>query len=263
MTAPDGSTCGRVGTLHPVEHMALERVDSTNAEATRLATAGGRGPLWITAVAQTAGRGRAGRGWSMPAGNLAATYLSAPALPPAKAAQCGFVAALAVGHVLEALCPHTPWQVKWPNDVLLGGRKVAGILLETSGAGAARIDWLAIGIGLNLIAAPPPEALRPGGWPATSIAAEGGDGSDRERALDLLADGVALFMARLLDHGFGPVRRAWLAHAHALGDTVSAQDGRIRRQGIFADMDADGCLVLDGADGRRHRIAAGDVHFPE
>ena len=113
----------------PIE--ALDEVDSTNAEARRRADAGDRGPRWITASRQTAGRGRRGRAWETGAGNLAATYLAHTAKPPAEAAQVSFVAALAVADLAAAYVPAALVSLKWPNDPMIAGRKTAGILVES------------------------------------------------------------------------------------------------------------------------------------
>ena len=138
----------------------LEEIDSTNCEARRLAEAGEAGPVWIMARSQTAGRGRRGRAWLSAPGNLAATLLIRPARQPC--GQLSFAAALAAADVAEHFAPTAPVTVKWPNDVLAGDRKMAGILLESTG------DWLAVGVGINLVSHP--ETTE---FPATSLAALG------------------------------------------------------------------------------------------
>ncbi len=239
--------------------LALPEVDSTNAEAARRAAAGERGPLWIVAQRQTAGRGRGGRGWEMPAGNLAATLLMRPALPPARAAQLSFVACLAAADLLAALAPAARVSLKWPNDPLLNGSKAAGVLLESSG-GAGGIDWLAIGIGVNLAAAPPAEALRPGGVRATSVVAEGGRALAPDEALPRLAAAFEAWAARHRAEGFAPIRAAWLARAEGLGRPIEARlpDGVLT--GIYEDVDEHGRLVLRGASGVS-RVSAADLFF--
>ena len=132
-----------------------DELDSTNEEARRRAAAGDVGPLWIIARSQTAGRGRRGREWVSPRGNLMATLLMKPGCAPAEAARLSFVAALAVHDALCAWLPSERVQLKWPNDTLVNGKKISGILLETATAGDRReLPWLAIGIGINLVAAP-------------------------------------------------------------------------------------------------------------
>ncbi|MCX8507888.1 MAG: biotin--[acetyl-CoA-carboxylase] ligase, partial [Rhodobacteraceae bacterium] len=139
----------------------LAEVDSTNSEAARLAPGLTR-PTWIMARRQTAARGRRGRVWISPAGNFAASLLMRPSGDAAQAALRSFIAALALADSLADLSgPRAHISLKWPNDVLLNGGKVAGILLESVGQGAG-LGHLVIGIGVNLVAAPPPEAVEPG-----------------------------------------------------------------------------------------------------
>lgn len=240
-----------------VARRVLAEVDSTNAEAARIGAAA-PGPLWLLAHRQTAARGRQGRAWAMPEGNLAATLLlPRPGLVPMAGAQLSFAAALAVAELAEILRPGAETALKWPNDVLLRGAegwgKLSGILLESAGAGPA-LDWLAIGIGVNLGGAPagdgpfPPIALGSPGTP--------------EAALEILATRLEVWRARHAVEGFGPIRTAWLARAHGVGRSVTARTPRESVTGRFADMDATGTLILNTAAGVR-RIAAADVFFPE
>ena len=235
----------------------LDSVDSTNEEARRRAEAGATGPLWIVARRQEAGRGRRGRRWAAPEGNLSATCLLRPVAPPAEAALLSFAACLAVAETFEALAPEAQIALKWPNDALLNGRKAAGVLLESAGA-ARRVDWLAVGVGLNLAHHPDPE---PGAWPPTSIAAETGSAPDPDDALALLAAAFDRWSRRLQAEGFAPLRAAWLARAARLGEKVVARLPREDVEGVFADLDADGALVLSRPEGAR-RIAAADLYFP-
>ncbi len=147
-----------------VEVLRLDTVDSTNAEASRRGDEGEGGPLWITARRQTAGRGRMGRSWETGAGNLAATLLITTAKPPAEAAQVAFVAALAVADLVLAQVPEALVRLKWPNDVMVDGRKVSGVLIESGRRLDGRL-WLAIGVGVNLKRGRPARR-RPGRPPA-------------------------------------------------------------------------------------------------
>lgn len=231
-------------------------LDSTSDEAQRLARAGEPGPLWIVARRQTAARGRRGRAWSAPEGNLSATLLMRPAMAPAQAALHSFAACLAVAELFDALAPEAAVALKWPNDALLNGRKAAGVLLESAGT-AGRLDWLTVGVGVNLAAHPPAE---PGAWPPTSLAAETGRAPDPEAALALLGARFDVWAGRLAAEGFGPLREAWLARAARLGEKVAARLPGETVEGVFADLDADGALVL--AQGARvRRIQAADVFF--
>ncbi|MEO0821840.1 MAG: biotin--[acetyl-CoA-carboxylase] ligase [Pseudomonadota bacterium] len=240
----------------------LEEIDSTNAEAARRAAAGEPAPCWILARRQTAGRGRMGRRWAMPDGNLAASLLIRPGCTPAEAARYSFLAALLVARLCDRLAPGATVSLKWPNDVLLNGAKVAGILLESGSAGQ-RVAWLALGIGVNLAHAPPSGAIREGGMAATSIAGEGGRAVAPEEALAHLAASFAELDALRAREGFAAIRRLWLARAARLGGpvTVHAADGAVN--GVFEDVDLTGALVLRTSNGALRRIAAADIHFPD
>ena len=234
-----------------VRLLRLDEVDSTNAEARRRAEAGERGPLWIMAERQTAGRGRRGRAWETARGNLAATLLLAP---PGNFAQLSFAAALAVVDLVRHFAQHAQVTVKWPNDVLIDGRKLAGILLE---AGPQKDDnsWLAIGLGINL--AGHPENTE---FPAISLAALGLAPPSQDAALAVLAGRFAHWYDRWMTEGFECLRAAWLARAPELGAPIRAQLPHESRQGLFEGIDASGALLLREAGGVR-AITAGEVFF--
>jgi BirA family biotin operon repressor/biotin-[acetyl-CoA-carboxylase] ligase len=243
--------------LAGIRHLIYDTLGSTNAEALALARAGERGPLWISAGRQTAGRGRRGRAWVSEPGNLYASLLLSDPAPPARVAELSFVAALAardaVAEVAPALAPQLSF--KWPNDVLLAGDKVAGILIEGEVV-RGEPATVVVGFGVNC-ASHPAEAA----FPATDLRAH----SAEIGPLDLLARlSVALF-TRLAQwdrgNGFAGIRNDWLTAAHAVGATVRVSDGGSERTGRFAGLDATGRLLLDLPDGTRHEIAAGDV-FP-
>jgi BirA family biotin operon repressor/biotin-[acetyl-CoA-carboxylase] ligase len=236
--------------------LTLDETDSTNDEARRRAAAGEPGPLWIMARRQTAARGRRGRAWSAPPGNLSATCLLRPPMPPAQAALLSFAACLSVAETFDAIAPGAAVALKWPNDALLNGRKASGVLLEASGAGD-RLDWLAVGVGVNLDHHPEPA---PDAWPPTSVAAETGAAPDPEDALRHLAAAFAVWCARLETEGFAPLRAAWLARAARLGENIVARLPDEAATGVFTDIDADGALVLSQPGGLR-RIRAADVYF--
>ena len=223
----------------------LDEIDSTNSEARRLAEAGESGPVWITAARQTAGRGRRGRAWDTAGGNLAATLLLRP---PANYAQLSFAAALAVADTAAHFAPLAPVTVKWPNDVLIGGRKTAGILLE------AGDGWLAVGIGINL--ASHPEGTE---FPATALAAFVIPPSPQE-ALAVLAARVAHWYDAWMSQGFETLRTAWLARAGGLGMPIRARLPHETRHGVFEGIDGSGALLLN-EQGAVHAIAAGEVFF--
>ena len=237
----------------------LDAVDSTNDEARRRAAAGEREPVWIAARRQLAGRGRERRPWSTEPGNLAATLLMPFRGTPGEAARLGFPAALAVAELFYHLAPGVSVTLKWPNDVLLAGRKASGILLENLGPGPDGRLTVAIGIGVNLAHHPCPGEMR---WPATSVAAETGAAPWFDDTLAKLAQGMDRWLGVLEAQGFEAVRTAWLARADRLGQVIEARLPRGTLTGRFKAIDADGALVLETADGPR-RIAAGDVFFRE
>mgnify|MGYP005846112289 FL=1 len=237
----------------------LAQVDSTNAEAARIAGALA-GPEWILALEQTAARGRRGRAWSNPPGNFAATLVMRPTESPDRVALRSFVAALALYDALVAATGRTEgFALKWPNDVLLNGGKLAGILLESAGSGGS-LSHFAIGIGVNLRNAPDKAEVAPGAARPVSLVSETGIAIAPEPFLDLLAPAYARFEAQFVTYGFAPIRAAWLARAAKLGETIVARTSRDTHEGRFETVDAAGNLVLTTARGRQ-AIAAADVFF--
>ncbi len=209
---------------------AFDVIDSTNEEAKRLASEGEPGPIWISAARQTAGRGRRGRAWESPTGNLAATLMLRPARPAGECAQLSFAAAIAACDTLQDFAPQTPMRVKWPNDVLANGAKIAGILLESAGPGGAPPAFLAIGIGINLAAHPDGTE-----FPATSLKALGASIPSADDALLHLAANLAQWYDAWASQGFAALRDAWLARAAGLGTRIRARlatggdERRVRR----------------------------------
>lgn len=234
----------------------LREVDSTNEEARRLATDGAATPLWILADHQSNGRGRRGRAWQAPAGNLAATLLLRPEKPLAQCAQLSFVAALAAADMIAHFAPAAEVQLKWPNDVLAGKRKISGILLESAGNFAARPDWVAVGVGVNLAAHP-----RDVEFPAISLAALGAEAPGPLEALACLAVQWSRWYDIWEQRGFGPVRDAWLARAAGLGTRIRARLAGGEICGMFEGMDDGGALLLRENPARLRVISAGEVFF--
>ncbi|GAB5449096.1 biotin--[acetyl-CoA-carboxylase] ligase [Gymnodinialimonas sp.] len=239
-----------------VGRRVLSTTDSTMAEAARMAPTLA-GPEWVLALQQTAAKGRRGRAWSMPDGNFAASLTFRPPGDVAQIALRSFVAANALRDALITLgCPAEDLSLKWPNDVLLRGGKLAGILLESLGDGRGGVAHLIIGIGVNLAHAPDPgqvepQALRPAalGLPVTP-----------EALLDVLAPAFATREHSLATYGFGPTRTEWLAHAAKLGEVITARLPTEEVTGTFRTIDEDGNLILDTAHGTR-AIAAADIYF--
>ena len=241
--------------------LLLDQIDSTNAEARRRAEAGETGPLWITARRQTEGRGRRGRSWESEAGNLAATLLLTTRKPPAEAAQITFIAALAVADLLDGFAPPSLVTIKWPNDVMLAGDKVSGVLVE-SGAHPAGGLWLAVGVGVNLAHAPEGTER-----PATSLAqhlkADVGAPPSAEAAAPRLAQAFAVWLERWSQLGFEPVLDAWQARTRGLDGPATARLGHETVEGRAEGVAPDGALRLRLPDGTLRLISAGDVFFGE
>ncbi|XDA96771.1 biotin--[acetyl-CoA-carboxylase] ligase [Sulfitobacter sp. LCG007] len=237
----------------------LAEVDSTLNEAARIAP-GLAGPEWILAHSQTSARGRRGRPWSMPPGNFAATLVLQPTGGVAQAALRSFVMSLALYEAFVAATGREAiFSLKWPNDVLLNGKKVAGILLESTGR-AGDVQHLAIGVGVNLVAAPTPEEVEKRSVSPVSLLGATGVRIGPEAFLALLAQAYSLREAQFRDQGFAPIRRAWLERAARLGETIVARIGASETEGVFEDVDGDGNLILGTPQGRRV-IAAADVYL--
>ena len=242
-----------------VARHVLATTDSTNAHAMRHAPTLS-GPAWFLAHEQTAGRGRRARPWASPRGNFHATLLMRPAEAASVVALRSFAAALALREALAGLTGlDDALLLKWPNDVLLSGGKVAGILLESAASGAG-VAHLAIGVGVNLIAAPDLSLLEPGAVPAVSVLAQTGQRVTPEAFLDLLAPAYARWEAIFVSEGFAPLRREWLSHAARLGEVIRARTGTQSREGRFETVDATGALILGMADGSV-AIPAAEVFF--
>jgi BirA family biotin operon repressor/biotin-[acetyl-CoA-carboxylase] ligase len=234
--------------------LELDSVDSTNEEARRRALAGERGPLWITAKSQTAGRGRRGNAWQTLGGNLAATLLLSPDKPAGECAQLAFVAALAACDMLASYAPMARFTLKWPNDVLAEERKIAGILLESESGTGGKAAWLVIGFGINL-------AAYPGDLPAISLAGLGVTPPACQEAVRRLADAFQKWYERWRLEGFGPVREAWLARAAGLGSRLRVRLPREEFDGVFLGIDEAGALLLTRPNGSTRTILAGEVFF--
>lgn len=234
----------------------LEEVGSTNDEARARAEAGEAGPLWIRAERQVRGKGRQGRTWTEASGNLYATLLIRPDASAAEASLYSFIASLAVAELFEA--EGRIASLKWPNDALLDGGKAAGVLLEASGR-SDRLDWLAVGVGVNL--ASHPEYDGASAHPPTSLAAAAGAAPSPEEALTRIAASVAKWSAVLETSGFASIREAWLSRAIKLGERIEARLPGETIPGVFEDVDETGALVLRTRTGAR-RIHAADIYFP-
>ena len=233
---------------------AYEVLVSTNAEALALAGRGERGPLWVTAGHQSGGRGRRGRTWVSERGNLFASLLLTDAAPPEHWPELAFVAALAIHDAVAEVAPELRQQlfIKWPNDLLLAGKKFSGILIEGE---AGERSAVVVGIGVNCLSHPAGTD-----YAATDLAAAGAEVT----AESLFATLSAKMLGRLAQWNagehFSTIRADWLARAAGRGEVLRlrlAEDQEL--VGRFEDVDDAGRLVLSLPDGGRKTVAAGDV----
>jgi BirA family biotin operon repressor/biotin-[acetyl-CoA-carboxylase] ligase len=236
----------------------LERVGSTNDEARRMAEAGAAPGLVVLAGQQTSGRGRHGRAWASPAGNLYASVLLRVDGPLAASGQLSFVAGLALA---DALSRHAPAgiepRLKWPNDVLIGRAKVAGILLESVGkANGADAASIIVGTGVNIVSSPPDTP-----YPATSLTEEGFAAITPRALLGAYLGALDGWLRQWREAGFAGVRAAWCARGVGLGERIRLRLEREELLGRFVDVTTGGALLLDLEGGGRREIAAGDVFY--
>ena len=241
--------------------LILDETDSTNAEARRRAEAGEVGPLWITARRQSAGRGRRGRKWESESGNLASTLLLLTQKSPAEAAQLTFAASLAVADLLDRYAPPALVTIKWPNDVLLDGRKTSGILIESGPAPSGGL-WLAVGIGVNLNQTPG-ETERPATCIAEHLNQGGASAPTVDEAAKALAETFGVWLDRWTTLGFQPILDAWTARTPGLHGPCTARLANETLTGLADGVEADGSLRLKLPDGSLRVISAGDVFFGE
>jgi BirA family transcriptional regulator, biotin operon repressor / biotin---[acetyl-CoA-carboxylase] ligase len=233
-------------------------IDSTNAEGLRRAWDGEPSGLWIWAGRQAAGRGRAGRPWTSEDGNLYTSLLLRPGVPLTTAAQLSLLAGVAAHDAISALADDThtrpDLRLKWPNDLLAGGRKLGGILLESASTASDQTPAVVIGIGVNLAHAPGDL-----GRPATSLAGLGIQASPAKAMAAL-----AWSMAEWLRHweggrAFPQIREAWLSRAQPSGEVISVRKGDTLISGHFLGIDEAGALLMQTDSGQQRRITAGDV----
>lgn len=237
----------------------FDELDSTNAEARRRAEAGDAGPVWIVARRQSAGRGRRGRAWSTEVGNLAATLLTQFDGPPADAARLSFLTALAIVDVFDAFASPALVTIKWPNDVLLEGRKASGVLIESGALAQGRL-WMAIGCGLNLRHAPT-QTERPSTRLTDHLRADVVAPPTLEEAAALLAKAFGKWRTTLERSGFAAISLAWTARAAGLGESCVARVGDAEIEGTAEGLEPDGALRLRLGDGTARRITAADIFF--
>lgn len=238
----------------------FDDIDTTNGEALRRALAGEQGGLWIWASRQSEGRGRIGRNWSSPVGNLYASVLLRPRCPVDVAVGLSLVAGVAVYDAVRALAGERMAEgrlrLKWPNDLLIDGLKVGGVLLESGRARRAGECAVVIGTGVNLVAHPA-DTLRP----ATDLRTQGVSASPSS-AFAALSWATAEWLSVWRDgRGFPAIRQAWVERAQGIGSQIAVRVGGEMVKGVFLGVDEDGALLLGPKDGAERRITAGDVFF--
>jgi BirA family biotin operon repressor/biotin-[acetyl-CoA-carboxylase] ligase len=258
---------------------ALETIGSTNSEARSRAQGGDKGPLWITAAAQTEGRGRSGRPWHSPPGNLYASLLLSNPSTTERAAELAFVAALALRDAIVAEAPALAPRLalKWPNDLLLAGEKCAGILIEGEIEPPDGVS-VVIGMGVNCVFHPPATPLLPPDvestpsrpvlcreeavlFPATDLRVHGA-GVTAEKLFTRLSATMCRRIAQWdRGGGFAAILGDWIGAAHGIGEAIRVRNGTRETAGRFVGLDPTGRLVLELPGGKLEKISAGDV-FP-
>lgn len=232
----------------------FDEVGSTNTVARDLARAGAVEGTVVIADAQTQGRGRLGRTWTSPAGrNLYLSIVLRPRLPDARLGQVSLVAGVAT---CEAVRAHCAAVLKWPNDVLVDGRKVAGLLIESEGEGASRFLILGIGVNLNATRADFPPELRD---KAGSVRMATNALVERERFTASLLAQLERRYDELHAQGFAALRAAWESLSPLIGAQICVEESAGRIEGVALGLDDDGALRVRTASGAEHRVVAGDV----
>jgi len=235
---------------------AHESVASTNIEAAIRAKQGDAGHLWIVAGEQTQGVGRRGRVWHSPPGNLSTSLLLVSTLPPDKAAQLSFVGGVSLAESLAQLTDGAAQiQLKWPNDMLLEGGKLGGILVERHPLTQGKVA-LIIGMGLNVALAPPSEH-----YATASLRTSGFDVTPPQLFTALTQAWLMNFALWDEGRGFGLIREKWLNRAAGLGKDIHIQHQDQKISGCFKTIDGQGQLMIETRAGEIVTIAAGDVHF--
>lgn len=232
----------------------LAEVDSTNTHARLLAQRGAPEGTLVFAHAQTAGRGRHGNSWQGLSGNLFCSIILRPKVSAAEVGQLSFLIAVALADTIAALLPD-PAQLglKWPNDILIGGRKCAGILLESeAAAGQGHLPWVVAGLGVNLAAAPEG---------AVCLADLTGKALTPDAFLDLLEPRLRAHYIHWRAEGFAPIQQAWTRHALNRGQDIRVRLTRETLTGIFEGIDGQGALNLRLPDGSLRQIASGEVYL--
>lgn len=237
---------------------AYDEVDSTSIQAKRLAEEGAPSGQLVIAKSQNSGVGRRGRAWTSPEGNMYASLMIRPNCSSAEAAKLSFLVAVALYQSIRKILPGSvPASLKWPNDVLVDGKKIAGILLESKSCPDGALDWLVIGTGVNI--SDYPQVTE--GLPATALGLYGAE----PKPTDLIASYCENFLHYYqiwVKNGFAPIRDEWLKYAGGVGNEVVARLPNKELHGIFTGLDEEGALILKQSNGEVKYISAGEVFFP-
>jgi BirA family biotin operon repressor/biotin-[acetyl-CoA-carboxylase] ligase len=233
----------------------FETIGSTNDEARRLAEAGKSEGQVVRAKRQEQGVGRRGRHWSSPAGNLYCSLMIRPECSPLEGARLSFLIAVALHKAIAAELPHgTDIKVKWPNDILVKGRKISGILLESKTRADGILDYVVIGTGVNILSFP----IVPDGLRATSLKNEGANPKIEKLFSAYLHNFLELYM-QWKQNGFSSIRQAWLERAAGIGQWITVKLNEETLVGVFSDLDPQGALILRLGTGEEKLITAGEV----
>jgi len=234
---------------------AREEVSSTNDIARELAETGAPEGTLVTARRQKSGRGRRGNTWESIQGNVFLSLILRPGVSAQAAAQLSFVAAISVGDLVSNRLPTRSISLKWPNDVLCNNNKISGILLEAGPSTADGIQWLILGLGLNVTDKPSDRT------DATSLHDEGDQSSDAENVILDLGERFLVWYRRWQGEGFDPIRTAWLAKAHGLSQPIRIRLPSETIDAVFDGIDESGALLAQMADGSSRKVTGGEVHF--
>ena len=231
-----------------------EKINSTQDVAGKLAAAGIEEGMVVVAENQTGGRGRIGRSWASPPGGVYLSIILRPAIKPSEALRFPLIAGVAVAQAIGQLTGLAP-QLKWPNDIIIGGRKAGGILTEMS-AETDRINYLVIGIGINVNTETFPDEIEE---IATSLKAECGKEVSRRELIQKILEHLESLYRILQESGFEPIRKMWKAQSSTIGSWAIIRTEREQIKGEAIDIDEDGALILRKANGALERVIAGDV----
>jgi BirA family transcriptional regulator, biotin operon repressor / biotin---[acetyl-CoA-carboxylase] ligase len=240
--------------------IAYESLGSTNDEALVLAPSSpDKTVIW--ALEQTAARGRRGRAWHAPKGNVYCSIILKPKVSAIECSQLGYLASLSIFDALKELCPDdSSATCKWPNDVLLNGKKISGILLETSFTDSTAPDWIILGVGINVNEHPQDTP-----YPATSMTNEGST-ANAEQTLECFMRHFDQWLSLWLAGGFEPVRDVWLKRAAGLQQKILVRLENQELSGIFKGLDETGALILqqnENGEEKQRIITAADIFFPD